>query len=104
MLAAYKGHSDIIKLLLEAGASIEAKDNVSERISICTCVRVSVCVLYSCIMVLFYSILNAHPAKPCELKPQAKPAGVPAKPASTPAQPQPHVIASRPAAKRRSEH
>ena len=53
MNAAYYGHTDIIKLLLEAGASVEATDNVSKRISICACV----CVLYSCIMVLFYSIL-----------------------------------------------
>ena len=38
MLAAANGHSDIIKLLLEAGASIEAKGPVSKRISICSCV------------------------------------------------------------------
>ena len=44
--AAYYGHSDTVKLLLEAGASIEAKDNVSTRISICTCVCVCVCVCY----------------------------------------------------------
>ena len=42
-LAAYNGHNDAIRLLLEAGASIEAKDNVSKRISICTCVFVYVC-------------------------------------------------------------
>ena len=42
MWAAREGHSDIIKLLLEAGAAIEAKDTVSKRISICTCV----CVCY----------------------------------------------------------
>ena len=63
ILAAEKGHTDIIKLLLEAGASIEAKSTVSKRISICTCVCVCECVLCSCIMVydklkvLFYSIL-----------------------------------------------
>ena len=57
MLAAANGHTDVIKLLLEAGASIEAKTTVSKRISICTCVCVCVCVLYSCIIVLFYSIL-----------------------------------------------
>ena len=57
MLAAENGHSDIIKVLLEAGASIEAKDDVSKRISVCTCVCVCVCVLCSCIIVLFYSIL-----------------------------------------------
>ena len=27
--AAYNGHSEVVKLLLEAGASVEAKDNVS---------------------------------------------------------------------------
>ena len=55
MRAAEKGHTDIIKVLLVAGAAIEAKDRVSKRISICTCV----CgfLLYSCIIVLFYSIL-----------------------------------------------
>ena len=46
MLAAMYGHADVIKLLLEAGASIEAKDDVSKRISICTCVCVCVCVCY----------------------------------------------------------
>ena len=43
MLAAYNGHSDTIKLLLEAGASIEAKDNVSKRnihLHMCVCVCV----------------------------------------------------------------
>ena len=53
MRAADNGHTDVIKLLLEAGASVEAKGPVSKRISICTCVFV----LYSCIIVLFYSIL-----------------------------------------------
>ena len=43
MWAANDGHADIIKLLLGAGASIEAKDNVSKRISICTCMCVCVC-------------------------------------------------------------
>ena len=57
--AAYNGHADVIKLLIDAGAAIEAKSNVSKRISICTgvCLCVCVCVLYSCIIVLFYSIL-----------------------------------------------
>ena len=41
--AAYNGHSDVIKVLLVAGAAIEAKDDVSKRISICTCVCVCVC-------------------------------------------------------------
>ena len=38
MLAAEKGKADVIKVLLDAGAAIEAKDHVSKRISICTCV------------------------------------------------------------------
>ena len=38
--AACYGHSDTIKVLLDAGAAIEAKDIVSKRISICTCVCV----------------------------------------------------------------
>ena len=44
--AAYNGHFEVVKLLQEAGAFIEAKNNVSKRISICTCVCVcmSVCV------------------------------------------------------------
>ena len=53
MWAAINGKADTVKVLLEAGASTEAKNTVSKRISICTCV----CVLYSCIIVLFYSIL-----------------------------------------------
>ena len=63
MLAAQYGTAETVKLLLEAGALIEAKTNVSERISICTCVCVCVCLLYSCIIVYdkrkvsFYSIL-----------------------------------------------
>ena len=40
MLAAQNGHSDTVKLLLEAGAAIEAKGHVSKRISICTCMYV----------------------------------------------------------------
>ena len=46
MLAAKNGNADIIKVLIDAGADIEAKDNVSKRISICTCVCVCVCVCY----------------------------------------------------------
>ena len=53
--ASSSGHAGVVKLLLEAGAAIEAKDIVSKRISICTCV--CVCVLYSSIIVLFYSLL-----------------------------------------------
>ena len=54
LLAAANGKADIIKLLLEAGASIEAKDDVSKRISICTCVCVCVCV---CVIFLHHSIV-----------------------------------------------
>ena len=43
MRAAQKGHSDVIKVLIDAGAAIEAKNDVSKRISICTCVCVCVC-------------------------------------------------------------
>ena len=57
MWAAHNGHSGVIKVLIDAGAAIEAKGNVSKRISTCTCVCVCVCVLYSRIIVLFYSIL-----------------------------------------------
>ena len=47
ILAASNGNADVVRLLLEAGASTEAKDTVSKRISICTCVYVCVCV-YVC--------------------------------------------------------
>ena len=50
MWATYNGHTDTVKVLLEAGASIEAKDTVSKRISItictCVCVRVCVCAIF----------------------------------------------------------
>ena len=49
MLAAYNGKADIVSLLLAAGADIEARNNVSKRISIClahVCVCVCVCVCY----------------------------------------------------------
>ena len=46
MLAARNGKADVIKVLLEAGAAIEAKTAVSKRISICTCVCVC-CILAS---------------------------------------------------------
>ena len=46
MWAAYNGHAEVTKLLLEAeaGASIEAKSIVSKTISIFACVYVCVCV------------------------------------------------------------
>ena len=43
MCAANNGHSGVVKVLIDAGADIEAKDDVSKRISICTCVCVCVC-------------------------------------------------------------
>ena len=43
MLAAENGHSDTVKVLLEAGAAIEAKNIVSKRISICTTVCMCMC-------------------------------------------------------------
>ena len=46
MLAALDGKADVVKVLLDAGADIEAKDTVSKRIFICTCVCVCVCVCY----------------------------------------------------------
>ena len=55
MLAARHGIADNVKLLLEAGASIEAKNNVSKRISICTCVCVYVCV---CVIFLHHSVYD----------------------------------------------
>ena len=45
MKAAKNGHADIIKVLLDAGADTEAKDDVSKRISICT---------YVCVCVIFF--------------------------------------------------
>ena len=58
MLAAYNGKADAVKVLIDAGADIEAKDNVSKRISICTCVCVCVCVIFlHHSVVLFYSYI-----------------------------------------------
>ena len=65
ILAASNGNSDTVKVLLAAGASIEAKDIVSKRISICTCVCIillhhsvwyvkSVVLFYSSILLLWY--------------------------------------------------
>ena len=59
--AARNGHSDTVRVLIEAGASPEAKNTVSKRISICTCVCVrllySYIIVYDMLKVLFYSIL-----------------------------------------------
>ena len=47
MLAAYNGKADIVRLLLAAGADIDAKGSVSKRISICLAhVCVCVCVIF----------------------------------------------------------
>ena len=55
-MAAQYGHTDVIKVLLDAGAYIEAKDNVSKRISISTCVCVCECVIFlHHSVILFYS-------------------------------------------------
>ena len=56
MWAAIYGKADIIKLLLEAGSSTEAKGPVSKRISICTCVFVCVCVCV-CVIFLHHSVV-----------------------------------------------
>ena len=62
MFAASNGHSGVVKLLIDAGAAIEAKTPVSRRISICTCVCVCVCVCYilasqRCFILFFYFII-----------------------------------------------
>ena len=65
ILAASNDHADTVKVLLAAGALIEAKDIVSKRISICTCVCIislhhsvwyvkSVVLFYSSILLLWY--------------------------------------------------
>ena len=46
MRAVQNDNADIVKLLIDAGAAIEAEGPVSKRISICTCVFVCVCVCY----------------------------------------------------------
>ena len=44
MRAAYNGHFEVTKVLIDAGASIEAKDNVSKTISMFSYLCVCVCV------------------------------------------------------------
>ena len=56
-MAALNGKADVIKVLIEAGASIEAKDIVSKRISICTCVCVCVIFLHHSVVLFYSSIL-----------------------------------------------
>ena len=53
MGAAQYGKADTVKLLLEAGALIEATGPVSKKISICTCVYVCMCV---CVIFLHHSV------------------------------------------------
>ena len=43
MWAAHNGHAEVTKVLIEAGASIEAKNEVSKTISIVTYMCVCVC-------------------------------------------------------------
>ena len=62
MRAAHYGHFDTVRVLLEAGASIEAKDDVSKGISICTCLCLCVIFLHHSVwyvksVVLFYSYI-----------------------------------------------
>ena len=47
MWAASNGHADTVKVLLDAGAAIEAKNIVSKRISICTTVCMCMCNIVS---------------------------------------------------------
>ena len=54
MQAADKGNADIVRLLLAAGADIEAKTIVSKRISICLA-HVCVCV---CVIFLHHSVYD----------------------------------------------
>ena len=56
-MAAQNGEADVIKVLIEAGADIEAKDNVSKRISICTCMCVCVIFLHHSVVLFSSSIL-----------------------------------------------
>ena len=63
MCAAEGGHSEVAKVLLDAGASIEAKSNVSKTIFIfkylCVCVRgegYSSIIMYDMIMSLLWII------------------------------------------------
>ena len=44
MRAAYNGHFEVTKVLIDADASIEAKDNVSKTIFIFSYIYVCVCV------------------------------------------------------------
>ena len=57
ILAARNGKADTVKLLLGAGASIEAKTAVSKRISICTFVCVCVVFLHHSVVLFYSSIL-----------------------------------------------
>ena len=76
MWAAQYGKADIIKLLLKAGASVEAKNNVSKRVFIFTYVCVCVCVCeggrgilpsYSMISVKYHIILLLYFITMCRI-------------------------------------
>ena len=61
--AAYMGHFEVTKVLIDAGASIEAKDRVSKILSIFSYICVCVCredyssiILYDMIMSLLWII------------------------------------------------
>ena len=56
-MAANYGHSDVVKLLIDAGADIEAKNDVSKRISICTFVCECVVFLHHSVVLFYSSIL-----------------------------------------------
>ena len=56
-MAAYNGHSGVVTVLIDADAAIEAKDNVSKRISICTSVCVCVIFLHHSVILFYSSIL-----------------------------------------------
>ena len=43
MLAARHGNTDAVRLLIDAGADVKAKDNVRQRFFIGTCMGVCVC-------------------------------------------------------------
>ena len=57
MWAAREGHFEVTKVLIEAGASIEAKSNVSKTIFILS--YVCVCVFVSFYFILFMSLLHS---------------------------------------------
>ena len=57
MWAAYGGEAGVTKFLLDAGASIEAKCNVSKTISMLTYVCVCVCVCVEKVILPLYCMI-----------------------------------------------